>query len=135
MRHRWFNNSSYFPNYATPSTCLRTYCVCALSTRDCCYSVYTATSIINCLGYSKWLQLQVLLYIRLSAAYTVIMCTIRCGIQSSVKCWELASGRMNMTIVLEEDTCCVVGHLPRLISCTCYFFLRTGGTITAEVTG
>ena len=99
------------------------------------FLLYTATSVINCLGYSKWLQLQVLMYIRSSAAYTVIMCTIRCGIQSSVKCWELASGRMNMTIVLEEDTCCVVGHLPRLISCTCYFFLRTGGTITAEVTG
>ena len=37
--------------------------------------------------------------------------------------------------VLEEETCCVVGHLPHLISHECYFFLRTGGTITAEVTG
>ena len=37
--------------------------------------------------------------------------------------------------VLEEETCCVVGHFPRLISHECYFFLRTGGTITAEVTG
>ena len=36
--------------------------------------------------------------------------------------------------VLEEETC-VVGHLPCLISHECYFFLRTGGTITAEVTG
>ena len=37
--------------------------------------------------------------------------------------------------VLEEETCCVVGHLPRLIGRECYFFLRTGETITAEVTG
>ena len=35
--------------------------------------------------------------------------------------------------VLEEETCCVVGHLPRLISREC--FLKTGGTIIAEVTG
>ena len=37
--------------------------------------------------------------------------------------------------VLEEETHCVVGHLPRRISRGCYFFLRTGGTITAEATG
>ena len=35
--------------------------------------------------------------------------------------------------ILEEDTCCVVGHLLCLISRECYFFLRMGGTITAEV--
>ena len=37
--------------------------------------------------------------------------------------------------VLEAGMCCVVGHLPRVISRECYFFLRSGGTITAEVTG
>ena len=37
--------------------------------------------------------------------------------------------------ILEEETCCVVGHLPCLISREYYFFLRTGGTITMEVTG
>ena len=37
--------------------------------------------------------------------------------------------------VLEEETCCVVGHLPHEVSRECYFFLRMGGTIAAEVTG
>ena len=36
--------------------------------------------------------------------------------------------------VLEEETCCVVRHLPRLIRRESNFFLRTGGTITVEVT-
>ena len=61
----------------------------------------SATGVINCLGYSKWLQLQVMLYIRSSAAYAVIMCNIGSGIQSSAKCWEqLAGGRMNAIITL-----------------------------------
>ena len=36
--------------------------------------------------------------------------------------------------VLEEDTLCVVGHIPREISKECYFFLRRGGVIVVEVT-
>ena len=34
--------------------------------------------------------------------------------------------------VLEEETRCVVGHLPRLIIRDCYFFLRMGGPITGQ---
>ena len=63
--------------------------------------ISTATGVINCLGYSKWLRLQVMLYIRSSAAYVVIMFTIGSDIQSSAKCWEqLVSGRMNTIIML-----------------------------------
>ena len=35
--------------------------------------------------------------------------------------------------VLEEETHCVVGHLPRLIRHECYFFLRTGGILTGDL--
>ena len=31
--------------------------------------------------------------------------------------------------ILEEDTCCSVGHLPREISKECVYFLKMGGTI------
>ena len=37
--------------------------------------------------------------------------------------------------ILEEDTCCTVGHLPRKISKECYYFLKMGGAIKVEVTG
>ena len=37
--------------------------------------------------------------------------------------------------ILEEDTCCTVGHIPRKISKECYFFLKTGGSIKVKVTG
>ena len=37
--------------------------------------------------------------------------------------------------ILEEDTCCSVGHLPREISKECFYFLKMGGAIKAEITG
>ena len=54
--------------------------------------------------------------------------------QSTVRERENLHDRYSVA-VLEADTCCVVGHffVPRLISHECYFFLRSGGTITAEV--
>ena len=35
---------------------------------------------------------------------------------------------------LEQETSCVVRHIPREISKECYFFLRRGGVIEVEVT-
>ena len=93
----------------------------------------TATGLVNCLGYSKWLWLQVMLYV-----YQIECCI--CGYHVYHRIWHPIIGEVLGTTrdrcavaVLEEETCCVVGHLPRLISREC--FLRTGGTITAEVTG
>lgn len=37
--------------------------------------------------------------------------------------------------VLEDETLCTVGHLPREISKECSFFIRRGGEIGVEVTG
>ena len=37
--------------------------------------------------------------------------------------------------VLESETLCCVGHIPREISRECYFFLRTGGRIKVLLTG
>ena len=37
--------------------------------------------------------------------------------------------------VLEDETLCTVGHLPREISKECFFFIRRGGVIGVEVTG
>ena len=37
--------------------------------------------------------------------------------------------------VLEDDTLCTVGHLPREMSQECFYFIRRGGTISVEVTG
>lgn len=37
--------------------------------------------------------------------------------------------------VLEDETLCTVGHLPREISKECSFFIRRGGEIDVEVTG
>ncbi len=37
--------------------------------------------------------------------------------------------------ILEEDTCCTVGHLPRDISRECFYFLKMGGAIQVEITG
>ena len=101
----------------------------------------TATGVTNCLGYSKWLRLQVMLYIRSSAAYLVIdnvYHRIWYPIFGEVlgKTRERENEHDRYAVgVLQEETCCVVGHLPHLISRECYFFLRKGGTITAEVTG
>ena len=110
---------------------VRAHCLLAIAA--------TATGVINCLGYSKWLRLRVMLYVRSSAAYS--------GYHVYHRIWHPIVGKVLGTTrerenehdryavaVLEEETC-VVGHLPRLISRECYFFLRTGGTITAEVTG
>lgn len=36
--------------------------------------------------------------------------------------------------ILEEGTECIVGHLPREISCECYYFLNMDGIIDVEVT-
>ena len=36
--------------------------------------------------------------------------------------------------ILEDHTCCTVGHLPREVAKECYFFLRMGGAINIEVT-
>ena len=41
----------------------------------------------------------------------------------------------NAVAILEEDTCCTVGHIPRKISKECYYFLKTGGSIKVKVTG
>jgi len=35
----------------------------------------------------------------------------------------------------KENTCCSVGHLLREISKECFYFLKMGGVIKAEVTG
>ena len=35
--------------------------------------------------------------------------------------------------VLEQETCCVVGHIPREIARECYFFLRRGRLGAGEV--
>ena len=37
--------------------------------------------------------------------------------------------------ILEEDTCCTVGHIPRKISKGCFYFMKTGGSIKVKVTG
>ena len=37
--------------------------------------------------------------------------------------------------ILETDTLCTVGHVPREISKECFYFLRMGGAIKAEVVG
>jgi len=37
--------------------------------------------------------------------------------------------------MLEDETLCTVGHLPRKISKECSFFIRRGGEIGVEVTG
>ena len=37
--------------------------------------------------------------------------------------------------ILEEDTCCSVGHLSREISKEFFYFLKMGGAIKAEFTG
>jgi len=37
--------------------------------------------------------------------------------------------------ILEEDTCCSVGHLPLEISKGSLYFLKMGGAIKAEITG
>ena len=37
--------------------------------------------------------------------------------------------------VLENESLCCVGHLPREISRECYFFLQTRGTIKVMITG
>ena len=72
---------------------VRAHCLFAMAT--------TATGVINCLGYSKWLWLQVMLDIGSSAACMVIMCTIGSGIQPSAKCWEqLTSWRTNVIVTL-----------------------------------
>ena len=97
---------------------MRTHCLLAIAT--------TATGVINCLGYSKWLQLQVMLKLNIgsSAAYAR-------GYRNHV-ChwiWHLIIGEMLGTtcerenerdryavVVLEEDTCYVFGSCRR--SCT-----------------
>ena len=35
--------------------------------------------------------------------------------------------------ILEEDTCCTVGHSPQEISKERFFLLKMGGTIKAEI--
>ena len=37
--------------------------------------------------------------------------------------------------ILEEDTCCSVGHLPREISKECFYFLKMGGAIKLKLLG
>lgn len=37
--------------------------------------------------------------------------------------------------ILEEETCCTVGHIPRLISKECHYFLKMGGQILVKITG
>ena len=130
MRHCRFKISSKFPNYASPSTYLR-----ALFTHDRCYSY-------------RCHQLPWLLKMAMATGHAVyqIECCI-CGYHMYHRIWHPIIGEVLGTnrerenehyryfvAVLEEETCCVVRHLPHLISRECYFFLRTGGTITAEVT-
>ena len=37
--------------------------------------------------------------------------------------------------ILEAETCCAVGHLPREISKECFYFLKMGGAIKVEIIG
>ena len=116
--------------------CLRTYCACALSTHDRCYSY-------------RCHQLPWLLEMATATGHAVyqIECCIL-GYHVYHRIWYPIFGEVlgktrerenehdrYAVAVLQEETCCVVGHLPHLISRECYFFLRKGGTITAEVTG
>ena len=39
------------------------------------------------------------------------------------------------TAILEAETCCAVGHLPREILKECFYFLKMGGAIKVEVIG
>ena len=116
-----------------PSTCLRAYCACALSTRN------------RCCSY-RCHQLPWLLEMATATGHAVyqIECCI-CGYHVFHRIWHSIIGEVLGTTRERENEHDRYAAAVRKFLCgwtlassnshECYFFLRTEGTIAAEVTG